>query len=754
MLTVINDERSEEFVARETFHETRSNHRAADRDSRQNTTATTMNDKAVTILTNESDLVNLAENSCSSVRSVYFPPNPPSVSGDIVRFGKGRRVSADVLLKLYHELGPLRCQLGEIVGKARALGLNDSNLNLHAYRYSDQRLGFFDRSNLLSSPSGGFLDHGQPSRPATTSCSFENRFGLVGKTTLPSSTFPVVDKPAPGETRTSWLNENGLSRQRQEALSFALGDSTRAFETLGSPVCPFGRLGNSVSHLPSDGIRASGRKNVLSGIFGERPRDEECISNETIRSHRKSLETIERDMFAWKVWSGCSKVHESHPNLLYETERESRDCLYRGVGDLRVLNDNNDPELRRSSVPSGCFAQLNPWNSSRTTCRSNCKSTIVIDGSVDGESASKRSIGRSGVLVHARNSVATQADFAIRSSHKSTQTETEHVAEGGRISWPINLRSVDRAAGSDRQIRRTVSATVCTSQIRVVSVNTEFRTNVEKLYTSRAVSPSIPIRNPRAKYTTVVSSSSSDVVLAAVSDVPVQQVQELPKVSRPSAVNEKNYIASPGRDPCPRKFESRPAAENLASELCGLEEDGAILLESEGTRRLHSPTATGKVALDVLTDNVSKSPRVLYRNLAISRRSDKSSSKLDHQVVSVQTRSGKARSSSMRANETSPRDVSESYAYLAEEELSNEKQQETGKLSVSRRGLCVSRKNRGSSAMSVALRDSKRLIQARTLLSTKLGRKAREFRRPTGAGVAVRPIVGMMSSPEDFFCDT
>lgn len=754
-----------------TLRGTRSKHR--DRNFRQGTNPTCVNDEAAANSTNESDLANVAKNPRCPVNSAYIPSNPPPAPGDYVRPERGRRAFTDVsaLLKLDREMGPLRYQLSKIVGKVRALGLNGSDFDLDlACRRSDQRPDLSDRSTLSPSASGGLADLAGTSRPATASCSLENRFGFVGKTTSRSSTFSVVDKLASGEPRTSCLNENGSSRQRQEALSLALGDSTRALDRLVSPAWSFGRLGDSAPYVPSGAIRASRRlENVrVEGVRGEpRPRDERA-PHDTFQSFgRKSFTTIERDI-AWKAWSAHSRVHVSRPNLPYE--RESRDCMYRA--NSRLPDGNGcSPELwgRRSSTSGGCcHAQLHRWNTSRTTCRSNYTSESTVVQVIDGDcgnlgaepASDERSIGRPDLPVHARNSVATQV--AIRGGgHKSTQTE--RVAEDdGRVSssWPINLWCIDRAAGSDRRIPRAASA----SRIRVVSVNTEFCAIVErKRYTSRAVSP---IRNPRAA-TVVSSSSTSDVVLATVSGVFVQQVRrEVPEVARSPAavvvVDEKNDVTTrPGRDSHLRKSDSRLAAED-PSELREHEEDRVIPLGSTRTRRLHPPAAARKIAITpaVLTDGSPKSPRVLYPNLAISGcTDDESRSRLSHQVVPLRTRSGRARSLSRRVDQTSPRDVSESRtsACLTEEELSNEKRQEAREVSdsrVSRSGLCAQRENRGPSATCVVLRVPKRPTQARTSRPTRLGRRARECRRATGAAVAVRALPGMRSSPEDFFCDT
>ncbi|XP_032663663.1 uncharacterized protein LOC116840696 [Odontomachus brunneus] len=680
----------------------RSKHR--DRNSRRGTNPKCVNEKAAANSTNEGDLANDAKNPCSPVNSVYIPPNPPATPGDSVRLERGRRrVFSDVsaLLKLDHEVGPLRYQLSEIVGKVRALGLNGSNFDL--CRRSDQRLDLSDRSILSSSVFGGLSDLAGTSRPATTSCSLENQFGFVGKMTSRSSTFSVVDKLASGEPRISCLD--GSSRP---------------------------------------------------GVLDE-PRDGRAPYD---TFNRKSLATIERDMFAWKTWSAHNKVHISRPSLLCESERESR--IYRGIGNSRLPDSPNgcSPELwgRRSSASSGCcHAQLHRWNTSRTTCRSNytSESTVVqvINGdcgNLGGEPTNKRSIGH--VPVHARNSVATQV--TIRGAgHKSTQTErvTEDDGRVSSSSRPINLWCIDRAAGSDRQIPRAASA----SQIRVVSVNTEYCAIVErKRFTSRAVSP-----------ISGSSSSTSDVLLAAVSGVFVQQVrQEVPEVAKSPVtavvVDEKNNVTSrPGRDSHPRKFDSQLGAEDLSKELRENKEDRVIPLKSTRTQRLHPPAATWKITPAVLTDGSPKSWRALYPNFATSGCiDDESRLRLSHQVV--RTRSGRARSPSKGANQTFSRDVLESRTStcLTEEELSNEKRQEAREVSdsrISRSGdLCAQRKNRGPSATNAVLRVPIRPTQARTSRPTRLGRRAREYRKPTGATVVERALPGMRSSPEDFFCDT
>lgn len=745
------------------------NHRAADQDSRQDATTclTSVKEEETTPanLTNDDDLADDDRNPRPPIESTDFLPNPPAVPDDFARPEKRRRMNA--LLMLDHELGPLRCQLSEIVGKARALGLNDANFDLDLCSRSDQRLDLTDRSTLSPNVSGGLFDRGQTSRAAVTSRSLlENRSGLVGKTTLPSSTFPVVDKFfAPGESRTSGFNASDSSRQRQEALSFALGDPTRALERLDKPASwSSGRLGNSVSYLPTGAIRASQRENVLLRVLDECPRDKRTFNGNFLPYH-KSLATIERDMFAWKAWSTHSRVHVNRSSLFCETERRSGQNLLRAVESSRMPNDNESSDSR--------FDQLHRWNGSRTICRSNYTSTSTIVRMMDGnrscvgrEAASKRSTDAA-VLVHSRNSVATQAGLAaIRGGrhHKSTQTETELVAEDGRIRRPNNLRWIDRDAGSDRQIPRAVSAAVCAApQIRVVSVNTEFRATVVKRYTNRAVSPIGD--SPRARDArSVVSSSSSsslssgNLLLAAVSSVFVQQVRELPEVARSGAVvDEKNDVAKPERDPRPRKLDSRPTAKDPLK-FCESKEDRIIPPKSGKTQSPRSsPVATGKITIapTIYTGDI---PRVVYPNFVISGYTDKPTSKLNHRVVLVQAkRSRSSRSPSKGENGTSPGDVSESHACSTEEELANENLQDASEVSVSRvsrSGLCAQRENRGPSTTSVVLRDARRPIQAkRSSGSTRLGRKAREYHRSAWATVR-RAIPGMRSSPEDFFCDT
>lgn len=689
-------------------------------DDRENRDAC-RDEAAAASLTNDDDLVDIARNPYSSIKSVYFPPNPPAVPGDSARPETRRRANVtdvNALLMLHHELGPLGCQLSKIIGKARALGLNGAKFDLDPCgRRSDQRLHLPDRPTL--SANGGHFDHGRTSRPAATSP--EDRSGLVGKTTSPSSTFSVVDKwPVPGESHTSWLL-NGSSRQRQEALS--LGESTRALERLGeSPAWSSARL--SVSHLPTDA--SSRREDVL---LSERPRDGRA--SQVLR--RKSFGTIERDMFAWKAWSSHSsrvRVDRSSREIGRGVSRQS---LYRSVDNSRTSHDLG----RRRSLSGD---QLHRWNSSRTICHSpNFTPRFTVMRVIDGI---RSIVGRLDALVSGGlNSTAIQTSHvAIRGGLRHKSTQTERVAEDGR---PISLRYIDRAAGPDRQIPRAVSAAA--SQIRIVS--TEFRAAVVKRCTSRAVSP-IRDSPPRAKDAarTVVSpppSSSSSkrniLFTTAVSNVFVQQVRGLPNVARSPAV-EKNGVARSERDPRPRNFHSRPED---SSKLCEENHEEATPAESRKTRQRppgkSAPGASTGACPNSTTSDFADEPE-LNRRLA--------------------RRSPKARSSSKGGDAPSPprQSASESYACSTEEESAGEGRQNPGETllsRVSRSGLRA--KNRSSSTASVVLRDdAKRPIQARRSRPTRPGGKARGGRRSAAAGTAdaVRAIAGMRCSPEDFFCDT
>ncbi|XP_067214296.1 uncharacterized protein [Linepithema humile] len=731
---MINDKRSEELVAEVMFHETKNNHRTMNWDSCQDATTTFVNDESAVNLTNDDDLVDVATNPYSSIKSMYFPPNPsdslfPPLDD---KLKMTQRVFTDVeaLRKIDYELRPLCYRYSEVIGKTRALGLSISRYDFDISYHLNQP-DAFDRSVL--SPTNHFLNQMCPPRIAT-SCSIADRSGLVDKTTSPSSTFSVVGKPTPRGSCTSCLSENGLNC-RQEALSFAIRDPIRAlkdFNGLRSSI----RVGNSASYFPATDIHASQEENVP----GECSRNEYVLDNDFQRQ-RKSNAAIKGGIsFRIPEREICSRsigrVSIGSPsNTLCATEYNSHHRHFNQTIENFRPSDNNffEVQKKKSSIfRESCFDGLHRWNTSHSNCAS--KSTVVeiIDDnwrSINDET-NKKSSKYSEIPSDDLNSIAVQTKF-ITCGNNCESTESERV-KNDRICSQLELKSIDRGVGPDRQISRTIFPSA--SQIRVVNVNTKFHATVEKRYTNRAVSPI-----PSSQMTTV--SCPKNILLAArMSSVFVQQVcatssTEMLKVESPSEIrsidiDKKDTANATGkRDFCAQKVDSRLSESDV-------DEADLATAKRRKTRYFCPPEAKEKIA--IVKPKSSKTTDV---NFTTPKYVDKMVPKMSCQVVPFAMRR------SQRMPLSSNRDNELFYKYADFSCLTEETNEKRWKRA-SR--TSVSRSNRSSSqedcilSTSVA-RNSRHLLR--------VGTKMREYREFARQRVA-RAIPGMRSSPEDFFCDT
>lgn len=707
--------RSEE--AEVTLHETKNNRRAINWDPRRDAIPIFVNDEGTANMTNDDDLVDIARNSYSSIKSVYFPPSPSDPLASPYDFSKSKRqqrVSTDVetLLKINHELGPLRYQYSEIIGKARALSLSGTGFDFDICRLN--RPDAFVQSALSPNVSDYFPDCGQTFlRRTTISSGIENRSALVDKTS-PSSTFSIVGKPTPRGSRTSWLNENGSNR-RQEAFSF-IRDPSYTLENFDGPQSS-SWIRNSISYFPTTNNHAFQGENVLDRSCNE------CVSNSDFQPYYKSKAV--KAISAWDGWLARGIVNTNPSNIFNRTEYNSHRYLNQTVEDSRT-STNNSFEIRRWE--SSMSVKVNNWST------------------VDGRATDKRSNEHSEIPSGNQNSMVVETEFANRdSNYESILPETECVVKDHQISSSA-LKSIDPDVDLDRGMLRTISTSACAPQIRVVSVNTEFRTTVEKHYTNRAVSP---IQHSRL--TTASSTTTSNVLLAAkMSSIFVQQVRadsskevgiESPTKTHSIDANKQDVLvnAASKRDFCVQKVDSRPVVENL-SRFPKFKRDEADLTTTEfrKTQYFRLPRTEKKITIVpiVLTDRIMEPPKIADVDFAIPKYAVKTTSKLNYQMASFDVRKFRETSSS-RDNVEYRRDTADPMCLTAE--FADKKRWRAGR---------TSRVNRHLYAEDY--------LPSTTNITGKRPtgvRQAREYHE-SGRQRVARTIPGIRSTPEDFLCET
>ncbi|XP_070510369.1 uncharacterized protein [Cardiocondyla obscurior] len=716
---VINDGRSEEFLAKVTLNETRINRREMNWNSQD--AIAVVNDEGTANVTNEDDLVDIARNSCPSVKSVYFSPDVSGPLPSVYEPGKLRipqRVSNDVetLLKIEQELGPLRYRYSEIIGKARALSLG---LDICHPNQPDA----FARSVLSPSLSYYFPDCAETRLGRATSV-IKNRSGLVDKTS-PSSTFSVVGKPTPRGSRISWLNENGSNR-RQEALSYIDDEPSRAFECHDGP--RFSNRGrNSTSYLPAADSHTFRRENVLD----DRSRNV-CVSNSNFQPYREPKPVIEKATSARNGRYVREAVNSS--SFFNGTEYSSHEYLNRTAENPRTSADNSFEIQRQKSLISIAEVADNNFP--------------IVNERMANERSSKCSSG---------DPNATAAEFVERGSnyHKSFPSETEHIAKGDQISSSLALRSIDSDASSDHGIR-VISTSACAPEIRFVSVNTELRTTVGKRYTNRANSPiqHLPVVSP------TTTRPSNVFFNATMSSVFVQQVRtdssrEVTKIESPTkihSVDAGNQDAPANvtgkRDFCVQKVDSRSAAEDLPR-FSKLERNGENSTGEFGkTRYLLRPKEKITIVPIVLADGMSGSSGIADVDFAIPRYAIKTEPKLNYRIISFDGRKLREEQSSSSINDAGyRRDIADPVRLI--EEPADEEHSRPGKTHYRRFSRHLYAKvNRLPSATNVT-RNPKQSIQI-PISNVVGGAREREF----GERRVAKTIPGMTSTPEDFLCET
>jgi len=747
-------------MAEVTLHETTSKYQTMDWNPRRDAISTFVNDEDAANLTNDSELVDIARNPCSSIKSIYFAPSPsgPSVLPDdfttaiSYKSKRHQRVSPgmETLLKIDYELSPLQYQYSEIIGKARALDLSGFGLDISSRHRSDM----FSQSILSSSASDYFPDH-MFSREAATSIRNVENLALVDKTTSPFASFSMVGKSAPARkgSYTNCLYETGsnLSR-RQEALDLASRDTSCSLEKFDR------RVGSSASYLPTTDIHASQGKTVLC----ERSCDQ-CVSNSSIQLDKLNT-TKEKDVSARQTlsWSVHGAISASSSSLLRRTTEQHDSCqqfLEKFVARQSNVQISNDKMQEQRPMSESSLDVSHQWEQTPlTTSNYTSKSTIVkvIDNSWhvdDDEQARKERLNE-----HFEILSDNQHSMAVQTMREGAAS-SERVTRNDQISSPFELDLIERAV--DRQIPRAISASSCAPQIRVVSVNTKFRATVEKCYTSRAVSPIQSSRIMKDAVTTSMTRSPSNVILAArVSSVFIREVRansstEMVQTESPSGrslvnANKRDDINISKRSFSVQKIDSRVKS---SSEFAGRDDEvDSTMAGRKRARHLHVPETKERITIVpiVLTDGQPEPPKMADVDFAVPRYSDKTDKapNLSYKIIPFDARkSQKNRSRSDSGDETSHHGIAKP-ACLSQETT---KEKLAHGASIRRiqhsRGL-YTRENYAPSTN--LMKVSKRSIQVTT------SRKAREYRELTERSKqrSVKAIPGMRSSPEDFLCDT
>ncbi|KYN10754.1 hypothetical protein ALC57_17361, partial [Trachymyrmex cornetzi] len=745
--TVINDGRLEELVAEVTLHETKNNRRAMNWDPQQDAIPTFVNDEGAANVTNDNDLVDIARNPYSSIKSVYFPPNfsdPRALPYDSGKSKRHQRVTTDVetLLKIDHELGPLRYQYSQIIGKVRTLGLSGTGFDLGISCRLDQSETFIGQSVLSPNVSNYFPDRGQTYlRQTAISSGIKNRSALVDKTS-PTSTFSVVGKLTPRGSHTSWLNENDSNR-RQEALSFAIRDPSRPLENFDDSRSS-NRVNNSISYFPTTNSHTFYGENVLDDRSCN-----ECISNSNFQPYRKSKTVIDRATSVLDGWYAPETVNTNPSNVFSRTEYNSHRYLNRTLKDLRTSTSNSFEIRRRKSSVSIVEVINNNWST------------------VNEGIANKRSNEHFEIPSGNRDSTVVKTEFASRGSnyHKSILSETDkRVTKDDRISSLFTLKSINPGVDPNCEVLKAVSASAGIPQIRVVSVNTEFRATIEKRYTNRAVSP---IQHSRLATASSTTMSPSNVLLAKVSSTFVQQVRadssrEVTKIESPAKIcshdtNKRDELADAvsKRDFCVQKVDSRLVAENIPR-FSGFKRDETDLTTTEFRKAqyLHLPRTKEKITIVpiVVTDGISESSRPANVDFAIPRYAVKTVPKLNYQIASFDVRKFRGTSSSLiRDNKSYQRSIADPMCLT--EEFANEKRwRAANRTSISHvnRNLCA--ENYPLSTTTSITGNPKHPTRV-TTSNARVDRKAREYRDSNRQRVS-KAISGMRSTPEDFLCET
>jgi len=745
-------------MAEMTLHETTSKYDTMNWDPYRDAIPTFVDDEDAANLTNDGELIDIARNPCSSIKSIYFAPTPsgPSVLPDdpttAVSYKSKRHqcVSSgmETLMKIDYELSPLQYQYSEIIGKARALDLSGFGLDISSRYRSDM----FSQS-MSSSTSDYFPDRGF-SREAAASIRNAENPTLVDKTTSPFASFSMVGKSAPTreDSYTNCLYETGsrLSR-RQEALDPASRDTSRSLEKFDH------RVSSSASYLPTTSIHASQGKTALC----ERSCDQ-CISNSSIQLRHKLNAAKQKDISARQTlsWSVQGGISANSSKLFRETMKQHDSCqqfpekIVARQSNLQI--SSNKMQKQRPPMSENNLDVSHQWEETplTTCCSSNytSKSTIVkvIDNSwrIDGDEQirKKRLNEHFGILS------GNQQSMAVQTMREDT-APSEHVTRNDQISSPFELELIECAV--DQQIPRAISVSSCAPQIRVVSVNTKFRATVEKCYTSRAVSPIQSSRMMKDTVPTSMTRSPSNVILTArVSSVFIREVRansstEMVQTESPSGISLINASKRDDINISKRSFSVQKIDSRLksSSEFAGRDEDSTGYKRA---RHLHLPETKERITIVpiVLTDGLPEPPKLADVDFAVPRYGDKATPNLNYQIIPFDARkSQRNRSRSDSGDETSHHAMAKP-ACLSQE-TAKEKLTNGASIRRSHHSRCLyTRENYAPSTN--LMRVSKRSIQMTT------SRKAREYRELTERPKqrSVKAISGMRSSPEDFLCDT
>lgn len=358
------------------------------------------------------------------------------------------------------------------------------------------------------------------------------------------------------------------------------------------------------------------------------------------------------------------------------------------------------------------------------------------------------------------------------------------------------MRKPPRDERARRQISRAISTSGCAPQIRVVSVNTEFCTTVEKrCYTSRAVSPvrDLCTRDAMAASTSMTRSSNNVILATRMSSVFIQQVHKnasSTEVVRATELLSSSPVISPEIQP-DEKRDGKIVSKrtfSLRNVDCRLEDyslsrfrDGSEEEKDEADARRMSPSGSKHaqrrhvqrpeakeritIVPIVLTDGVAERPKTADVNFAIPRFVEKLAPELSYEIVpfgaSRKSRRMRSLSDGNGGNETRSRHRTAKPTCSSDKLADEESSAVVGGI-VPRPPVVVvdrvdesrARESNNVVTPTTSVAKSSRRSDARRARGKCEHRREREPTTEKSRRRIVKTIPGMRSSPEDFLCDT
>lgn len=798
---VINADRSGEFTTEVILHGMRNNQLIMPNgNSTQHAIRTSLiTDEGTVKLTDDSDTIYRNGNSYSSIKPIYFPPNSPDTvydSGNKSKKRQGMSTELETLRKIDYELGPLSYQFSEIIGKARALGVNSTkSFDLDVTHSHSRQHDYLNRDEIPFSNStldyASLVHHVTSYHTTTTAAAaamshnVETQHGFVGKTTA-STTFSVVGKSMSRGSRTSWFNENGTSG-RQEALNLtAIRDSF--YQICEKSDDSYRNEDGRPIYSSTDSTRSVQGRDF--NAFNERLRNE-SISNRNVRYNDYNSNVTSTEIRVWQNCTSNEGINSNPTNVLQRITRHS--CLRHPdeTTDISRTCDWNHVQNRESSVFEDFFDgssyRSNP--SHTMTCHSNYTSkSTIIETINNNQCTNNEEVTVKRLNEHLTDNpefttAATQTTEEQYVAHRENRScistdEIKHMINDrndDEIIMPSELKLNDHdVSGNQRQITRDTAARIessCASRVHIV--NTEFRSTVEKRYTNRAVSPiqNFCTRNT-ADGTVLSMTSPSNVLLTTVSSVFVQQVQATTTMKGETStektpaidINEADdTIVDTAKDegPCIQeifRLNTRDTSKHTES-------NEERVVKSANTRYLRLPERTREITIMPIVffdDATPESRRSADIDFAVRRDTD--GIILNYHrgpFEKISRKSQTLQTSSTKLHEMSERNVLDSYAtsaYPIEESSNGYHSMKTNEIFVSRIGRPddnshMKESDYGFSTMSLAS-NSKQHARL-TCSNTGVGdRRMRECHDSAKSRSVTKTIPGIRSSPEDFLCDT